>query len=298
MCCDGAVSVLSRTLRRYVALGLSDWAAALTYYAVLSLFPALLVLVALLGVFGQYPETTNAILRIARSVAPPPVLDSLRSGMRTIVLKESGHATLLAAGLLGALWSASSYVGAFTRASNVIYGASKRRFIKQRSLQIGITVLLVVMVAIIAAALVVSGPVAEAVGRLIGLQHTTVLVWDIAKWPVLLAAVVALTSLLYRIAPNVHLATRRGWVTPGGLVAVVVGILASMGFGFYVANFNSYDRTYGSLGAVIIFLVWIYMINNALLFGALLDAERAQLEAAQAVSMPPRVRLPQRRARA
>jgi membrane protein len=288
------MGVLSRTLKAYIKADLTDWAAALTYYSVLSLFPALLMLVALLGVFGQYPETTDALLHIVQDLAPPSVVEVMRRRIATVVLDNSGAGALLGIGLAAALWSASGYVGAFTRASNRIYEVGKRRFVAQRLLQLGSTLALVVLVGIMAAALVLSGPLAERVGALVGLGETALIVWSIVKWPLLLVAVMTLISLLYWLAPNVRHPDGYRWVTPGGVVAVLIGIAASAGFAFYVANLDSYDRTYGSLGAVIIFLVWLYIANNALLFGALLDAEVERERAHEEEPARRMLRLPER----
>jgi membrane protein len=287
------VGVIGGTARRYFEHGLFDWAAALTYYAVLSLFPAVLVLVALLGVFGQYPQTTNLLLEIARPLAPPSVLDVFRRAIESVVLRERGaQDALLVAGVVGALWSASGFVGAFMRASNVIYGVARRRFVVQRSLQIGVTILLVVGVAAVAAVVVLTGPIAEAVGDLIGVGDTMLLVWGVAKWPLLLAATVVAITLLYRVAPNVRHGRRR-WVTAGAILTVGIALAASLGFGFYVTHLASYGRTYGSLGAAIVFLVWLFIINNALLIGALLDAEIESAEESEGVPIL-RLRLPER----
>jgi membrane protein len=288
------MGVLSRTVKEYIKADLTDWAAALTYYSVLSLFPALLMLVALLGVFGQYPETTDALLHIIGGLAPPSVVEVIRRRIATVVLDNSGAGALLGIGLVAALWSASGYVGAFTRAANRIYEVGKRRFVAQRLMQIGTTLAMVVLVAIIAAALVLSGPLAERVGAVFGLGETTLILWSIIKWPLLLVSVMTLISLLYWLAPNVRHPDGYRWVTPGGIVAVLIGMAASAGFAFYVANLDSYDRTYGSLGAVIVFLVWLYIANNALLFGALLDAEVERARAREDRPARRMLRLPER----
>jgi membrane protein len=288
------VGVLGGALRRYFEHGLYDWAAALTYYAILSLFPAMLVLVALLGVFGQYPQTTDLLLQIARPIAPASVLDVFRKAIERVVLGGRGaHGTLLVAGLIGALWSASGFVGAFMRASNLLYEARPRGFLLQRSLQVAITVAMVVVVAAVAGAVVLTGPIAEGLGNRLGIGDATVLLWDVVKWPFLLAATVVVISMLNRVAPNVRQSGRRRWITAGGVFTVLIGIAASLGFGFYVTHLGSFDRTYGSLGAVIAFLVWLFIINNALLLGALIDAEVRKAEEADGVEIL-RLRLPER----
>lgn len=261
-----------RTLREYKEDNLTDWAAALTYYSVLSVFPAMLVLVALLGLWGQYPRTVNMLLDIVGELGPSSAVDTFRGPIEGVVRNKGGAAAVVGIGALAALWSASGYVGAFTRASNLIYEVGDRRFVRQRPLQLAITLLMALLLALVLVGLVLSGPLAEAVGRVVGLSDTVVTVWSIAKWPVLLLLVVVMISLLYFLAPNVRQRKFR-WISAGGILAVLVWIVASLGFAFYVSQFGSYNKTYGSLGAVIIFLVWLYISNNALLLGVELNAE-------------------------
>jgi membrane protein len=287
------VSVLSRTIRGFKNDNLTDWAAALTYYAVLSVFPALIVLVALLGVFG-HANTTATLLRIIGRLGPPSAIQTFKGPIESVVKNKGGAGALLGVGLLGALWSASGYIGAFMRASNAIYDVGQRRFIRKAPLQVGITILMVLMLAIVMLAIVLTGPLATVVGKALGFQSVVVTVWSVAKWPVLLILVVTMISILYYLAPNVRQPGFH-WITPGGLVAVVVWILASVAFAFYVANFSSYNKTYGSLGAVIVFLLWIYISNNALLLGLEFNAERERerelqegLPAEEELQLPPR----------
>jgi membrane protein len=268
------LGTLSRTIRRYKEHNLSDWGAALTYYSVLSLFPAAVVLVAILGVFGSYPETTDALLRIVEQLGPSSAVETFRGPVESVVRNKGGAGALLGFGLLGALWSASAYVGAFMRASNVIYQVEERRFWKNTPLRIAITVLMVLLLAIVSVAIVLTGPLASAVGNVIGLSSVAVTVWSIAKWPVLVVLVMTMISVLFYLAPNVRQPGGYRWVTPGAVIAVLAWIAASIGFALYVAFFGSYNKTYGSLGAVIVFLVWLYITNNALLLGVLINAER------------------------
>jgi membrane protein len=268
------MGTLSRTFRRYKEYNLSDWGAALTYYSVLSLFPAAVVLVAILGVFGSYPETTDALLRIVEQLGPSSAVETFRGPVESVVRNKGGAGALLGLGLLGALWSASAYVGSFMRASNMIYQVEERRFWKNTPLRIAITVLMVLLLAIVSVAIVLTGPLASAVGNVIGLSSVAVTVWSIAKWPVLVVLVMTIISVLFYLAPNVRQPGGYRWVTPGAVIAVLAWIAASIGFAVYVALFGSYNKTYGSLGAVIIFLVWLYISNNALLFGVLINAER------------------------
>jgi membrane protein len=268
------LGTLSRTIRRYKEHNLSDWGAALTYYSVLSLFPAAVVLVAILGVFGSYPETTDALLRIVEQLGPSSAVETFRGPVESVVRNKGGAGALLGFGLLGALWSASAYVGAFMRASNVIYQVEERRFWKNTPLRIAIAVLMVLLLAIVSVAIVLTGPLASAVGNVIGLSSVAVTVWSIAKWPMLVVLVMTMISVLFYLAPNVRQPGGYRWVTPGAVIAVLAWIAASIGFALYVAFFGSYNKTYGSLGAVIVFLVWLYISNNALLLGVLINAER------------------------
>jgi membrane protein len=261
------------SVREFREDNLTDWAAALTYYAVLSIFPALVVLVALVGLLGQYPETTNSILDIIDKLGPSSTVDTFRGPIEGVVKSKGGAGALLGFGLVGALWSASGYIGAFTRASNAIYEVEESRsFWKLRPLQLLITVIAVVVVALLAIALVLTGDLARAVGDEIGLGNTAVSAWSVLKWPVLLIVAMTIISGLYYIAPNVR---QRGfrWITPGGVIAVVLWILVSAGFAIYVSHFGSYNKTYGSLGAVIVFLIWLWITNIAILFGAEFNSE-------------------------
>jgi membrane protein len=269
----GWFASLKRTAKEFQDDNLTDWAAALTYYAVLALFPALLVLVALLGLVGQYPQTTNSLLDIVGKLGPSSAVDTFRQPIEGVVQSKGGAGALLGFGLLGALWSASGYIGAFFRASNIVWDIEEGRPVwKLLPLRVVVTLVGVLAVAVVLIGLVLTGPLAQAVGDVIGLGSTAVTVWNIAKWPVLLAIVITIISVLYYIAPNVK-HPKFSWVTPGGIVAVLVWIVASVGFAFYAANFASYNKTYGSLGAMIVFLVWLWITNLAILFGAELNAE-------------------------
>jgi membrane protein len=261
------------SVREFRDDNLTDWAAALTYYAVLSIFPALIVLVALVGLLGQYPQTTDAILNIIDKLGPSSAVDTFRGPIEGVVKSKGGAGALLGVGLAVAVWSASGYIGAFTRASNAIYEVQEERpFWKRRPLQLLITLIAVVLVALLAIALVLTGDLARAVGDQVGVGDTAVTAWSIAKWPVLLIVVMTITSGLYYMAPNVK---QRGfrWITPGSVIAVMLWIIASAGFALYVSHFGSYNKTYGSLGAVIVFLVWLWITNIAILFGAEFNSE-------------------------
>jgi len=287
--------VLVRTVKEFQDDNLTDWAAALTYYAILALFPGILVLVALLGVLGQFPDTFNALLEIARQVAPPSAVDSIAGPIESVIKQKQAAGPLLGVGLLSALWAASGYIGAFMRAANVIYEVKEGRpFWKLRPLQILVTIVMVLLLAVVAIGIVITGPLAEAVGNVIGLGDLAVTAWSYGKWPVMLIVIMGMFAALYWVAPNVKHPHFR-WVSPGGIVAVLLWILASVAFGLYVANFSSYDKTYGSLGGAITFLVWLWVTNIALLLGAEFDAElerarelEAGLPAEHELQLPPR----------
>jgi membrane protein len=267
-------AVLKRTVREFGKDNLSDWAAALTYYSVLSLFPAVIVLMAALGLLG--PSATQTLIDNINALVPGQDRDVLVTAIKELQHSQGLAGPLAIIGLAGALWSASEYIGAFMRASNAIYEVPEGRPVwKTVPLRVGLTLGVVVLLAFCAVGVVATGAVAERAGQMLGIGSTGVLVWDIAKWPVL-AALVSLTfALLYWAAPNVKHPGFR-WLTPGGVLAVVVWALASAGFAFYVANFGSYNKIYGSLGGLIGFLVWLWISNIAILLGAELDAELAR----------------------
>jgi membrane protein len=260
-----------RTVSRFRAEDLTDAAAALTYYGVLAIFPTLLALVSVLGLVGE--SATGPLLDNITELAPGPAGEILTNAIEEISSNPGAAGFALVIGLAGALWSASGYVGAFGRAANRVYEIEEGRpFWKLRPIQIGITVVLVLLLAVSGIAVVVTGPLAREIGDVIGVGDTAVLVWDLAKWPVIALVVVTICSILYYATPNVRQPGFR-WITPGGLLAVVLWILVSLGFAFYVSNFSSYNATYGSLAGVIIFLVWLWLSNCAILLGAVLNAE-------------------------
>jgi membrane protein len=264
--------VLRQTVREFGRDQCTDLAAALTYYAVLSVFPALVVVVSLLGVFGQGRQTSDAILRIVGDIAPVSTVDTLRGPIEQLVEAPSAGLALVM-GILGALWSASGYVGAFSRAMNRIYEVKEGRPVwKLRPQQLLLTAAGLVVAALVAFMLAVSGPVATVLGHHLGIGDTAQTVWNIARWPVLLALVALGVALLYYAGPNVQ-QPRFRWISVGAFVAITVWVIASLGFGVYVANFSSYNKTYGALAGVVVFLLWLWITNLALLFGAEVDAE-------------------------
>ncbi|RBY97127.1 ribonuclease [Blastococcus sp. TF02-8] len=259
---------LKRTLKEFSEDNLTDWAAALTYYGVLALFPAIVALLSIVGLMMDPKEMTDALTAVLPQGAANtvgPVIDQLASN------QAAGFGLVL--GLAGAIWSASGYVGAFTRAANIVYETPEGRKVwKLKPLQLLVTLIGVLFAAVIVAMVVLSGPIVEAVGRGIGLGDTALTVWNVAKWPVIVVLVALMIAVLYYSTPNVKL---RGfkWVSPGAGVALLVWAVASALFAFYVGNFGSYNKTYGTLAGVVIFLIWFWLTNVALLFGIELDAE-------------------------
>lgn len=293
----GIWATLKRTAREFQEDNLTDWAAALTYYGLLSLFPALIAMVSLLGLFGDPRTTTSSLTEIITSIGPESAAQTFEGPINSVVSNQSAAGFAFVFGLLVALWSASGYIGAFMRASNVIYETEEGRpFWKLRPLQLAVTLVMVVAMALLALGLVLTGPIVEAVAGPVGLGSTAVDVWDIAKWPVMVAIFVLMVDLLYYASPNAKLRGFR-WVTPGCLVAMAAWAIVSAAFAFYVANFGSYDKTYGTLGGLVALLVWLWISNLAILFGHQLNAERersAEIEegtprAEREIQLEPRV---------
>ena len=270
----GLFATLKRTLTEFQEDNLSDWAAALTYYGLLALFPALIAMVSLIGIFGDPKTTTGTLTEIIEEIGPASASETFQGPIESIVDNRSAAGLAFVFGLALALWSASGYVGAFTRASNIIYETPEGRpFWKLRPLQIAVTLAMIVMMALLALGLVLTGPVVSAIADPIGLSSTAVDVWNVAKWPVMAAIFILMVDVLYYTTPNGKL---RGfkWVTPGALVAIVVWAIASALFAFYVANFSSYDKTYGTLAGLVVLLLWFWITNLAILFGHQMNAER------------------------
>ena len=288
------VYVLKKTAREFSADQATDLAAALTYYGVLAVFPALLAFVSLIGLFGDPGETTDSLLDLLGGLVPTTTLDAIRGPLENLATSPAAGLAFVT-GIVGALWSASGYVGAFSRAMNRIYAIQEGRpFWKLRPVTLAVTVVAILVAVVAALMITLSGPVAEQVGDLIGLGSTAVFVWGIVKWPVLAFLAVLIVALLYYATPNVKQPKFR-WMSFGALFALVVWVVASAGFAFYAANFSSYNETYGSIGGIIVFLLWIWISNLALLFGAELDAElergrelQAGIEAEETIQLPPR----------
>ena len=272
--------------RRFRDRNLSDRAAALTYYSVLSLFPGVIVLVSLLGVLGG-PGTADSVFNIIDELGPGSAVETFRGPVEDVTDGSGAAGVALAVGLAVALWSASGYVGAFMRTSNEVYSVEEERpFWKQRPLQLLITLVMIVILALVLVALVLTGPLAEAIGDEVGVGDTALTAFSIVKWPLLFLAVVGVIALLYRFAPD---ARHQGiaWILPGSLLATLLWIAASAGFAAYVANFASYSNTYGALAGVVVFLIWIWLTNVAVVFGAQFAAELERTGMAAEHATPP-----------
>jgi membrane protein len=282
------LGVLKRTIREFRADNVTDWAAALTYYGVLSIFPAIVAIISILGLIGH--SATQPLITNLGKIAPGPAQHIFTSGIQNLQHSKGAAGILLIVGIAGAIWSASGYIAAFMRASNAIYDIEEGRPVWMTiPVRIGVTIVLLALLVLSAVAVIVTGGLATQVGKLLGVGSSAVTVWDIAKWPVLLLIVSLMFSILYWAAPNVKHPGFR-WVSPGGVFAVVVWLIASGLFALYVANFSSYNKTYGALAGVIIFLVWLWISNIAVLLGAEWNAEieRARrLEAGQDAEREP-----------
>jgi membrane protein len=265
------LGVLKRTFTEFRNDNLTDWAAALTYYGVLALFPAIIALVSIIGLIG--PSATQPLLDNVSKLAPGPASDIISGAIKQVANSRGSAGFAFVLGLVLAIWSASGYVGAFARASNAIYEVGEGRpFWKLRPMQLIVTTLMILLLAACAIAVVVTGPVAKQVGNVVGAGGAAVTAWDIAKWPVIALVVSMMLSILYYAAPNVKQPSFK-WITVGGVVALLIWLVASALFAIYVANFSSYNKTYGSLGGVVAFLVWLWVSNIAVLLGAELNAE-------------------------
>ncbi|MFF4810646.1 YihY/virulence factor BrkB family protein [Micromonospora chersina] len=276
----GWVATLKRTVREFQDDSLTDWAAALTYYGVLSIFPGMLVLVSVLGLLGT--RATEGIKDTVDQAVPEESVQKIIESAIDQAGASGGLASLAAIiGLLAAFWSASGYIGAFMRASNSIYDVPEGRPIwKTLPIRLGVTAVIGVMLLISAVIVIFTGGLAEQAGNAIGLGSTAVTVWNIAKWPVLLVLVSLMFAILYWASPNARHGGFR-WVSPGGILAVVIWLVISGLFALYVGNFASYNKTYGALAGVIVFLVWLWLSNIAILLGAEFDAE---LERSRAIA--------------
>jgi len=265
-------ATLVRTLKEFKEDKLQHWAAALTYYAVLSMFPALIVMVSVVGLFADPATVTKFLTDVVSSLGPSSAVDTFKQPIQSVTSNQGAAGVMAIVGVLAALWSASGYVGAFSEAANTIYEVEEGRpFWKLKPLQLVVTFTCVVLVAITVVALIVSGPIAEAVGSAIGISDVAVTVWQLAKWPIMLLLILLILHILYFASPNAKVTPK--WISPGAVLTVVVWILASVAFAFYVGNFGSYNKTYGTLGGVVVFLLWLWITNIAVLLGVEFNAE-------------------------
>ncbi|MDQ3571344.1 MAG: YihY/virulence factor BrkB family protein [Actinomycetota bacterium] len=292
----GIWATLKRSALEFREDDMTDWAAALTYYGLLSLFPGLIALVSVLGLVGDPEATSREITEIIGRIGPDSAVETFSGPIESITANQSAAGVLFVVGLAVALWSASGYIGAFTRASNAAWETPEgRSFFKLRPLQVLITLVMVILLALVLISIILTGPIVDAIGNSIGLGDTMLTVWDIAKWPFLVGVAVLMFSLLYYVTPNVKVPSVK-FVTPGSIFAVAAWIVASALFALYVANFGSYDKTYGTLGGLISLLVWMWITNLALLFGVEINAERERTreiesdvpEAATEIQLEPR----------
>lgn len=270
----GLWPTLKRTALEFQEDNLTDWAATLTYYGLLALFPALIVLVSIVGLVGNPESTTNTLTDIVTKLGPDSAATTFEGPIRQVTESRSTAGFALIVSTLVALWSASGYLGAFIRASNVIYETREGRpFWKLRPLQLLLTLVVVLLLVVMALGVVLTGPIVSDVAEPIGVSDTAVSIWNYAKWLLIAMLFVLMIGLIYHASPNVR---QRGfkWISPGAVVALVVWLLASAGFGIYVSQFGSYNKVYGSLAGVVIILIWMWLTNLAILFGHELNAER------------------------
>src|SRR3954451_12139253 len=264
---------LKRTVSEFKEDKLQHWAAALTYYAVLSMFPALLVLVSLVGLLADPARVTKVLTDTVSELGPATAATTFQGPIETLTSSRGTAGAMFIVGLLSALWAASGYVSAFADASNTIYEVQEGRpFWKLKPLQLAVTFVLIVLAALVLLALVLSGPIVGALGGSLGISDTALEVWRYAKWPAMLVLILVIFSALYYTSPNARVSGVR-WVTPGSVLALLLWIVASIALAFYASNFGSYNKTYGPLGGVVVFLVWLWITNLAILLGAECNAE-------------------------
>ena len=270
---DSWSDTLKRTVAEFREDKLQHWAAALTYYAVLSIFPALLVMVSLVGLVADPERVTRVLTDTVAQLGPSTAAETFKGPIESITSNRGAAGLVFVVGVVAALWSASGYVSAFADACNTIYEVKEGRpFWKLKPLQIAVTFVLIMLAAFVALALVLTGPIVGALGSSLGIGDTALTAWRYVKWPALILLVLLIFGVLYYTAPNARVKGVR-WVTLGAVGALVAWILASVVFALYVANFGSYNKTYGALGGMVVFLLWLWLTNMAVLFGAELNAE-------------------------
>jgi membrane protein len=266
-------ATMTSTVRAFKENKLNHWAAALTFYSVLSLFPALLVLVSLVGLVANPQRVTKILTDTVSQLGPTTAAKTFQGPIHSITAHRGTAGAVLVVSIIAALWAASGYVSAFSDASNSIYEVEEGRpFWKRKPLQLAVTFVLILLAALVALALVLSGPIVGAVGGALGVSDTALTAWRLAKWPAMVAIVLIIFGVLYYTGPNARVSGVR-WITPGALLALVAWIVGSVAFALYVANFGSYDKTYGTLAGVVVFLLWLWLTNMAILLGAQFNAE-------------------------
>jgi membrane protein len=264
---------VKRTVTEFRNDKMNHWGAALTYYAVLSLFPALLVLVSLVGLFANPERVTKVLTDTVSELGPSTAANTFQGPIESLTGSRGTAGIMFVVGLASALWAASGYVSAFTDACNTIYEVEEGRpFWKLKPFQLLITFVLILLAAIVALGLVLSGPIVGALGSSLGLSDTVLTVWRFAKWPAMLLLVLVILGVLYYATPNARVSGVR-WITGGTILALIAWVVASIGFALYVSNFGSYNKTYGSLGGVVVFLIWLWVTNMAILLGAEFNSE-------------------------
>jgi len=291
-------ATLGRTVSGFRENKLNHWGAALTYYAVLSLFPALLVLVSFIGLVANPARVTTILTDTVSQLGPRTAAKTFQGPIQSITANRGAAGVVFAVGILAALWAASGYVSAFSDACNTIYEVEEGRpFWKRKPLQLLVTFLLILAAALVALALVLSGPIVGALGGALGVGDTALNAWRFAKWPAMVVLVLIIFGVLYYTSPNARVSGVR-WVTGGALLALIAWLVASVAFALYVANFGSYNKTYGTLAGVVVFLLWLWITNMAILLGAEFNAEteRAKQIHAGVKGADRELRLPQREA--
>ena len=264
---------LKRTATEFKEDKLNHWGAALTYYAVLSIFPALLVLVSLVGLFADPARVTKVLTDTVSELGPSTAANTFQGPIESLTSSRGTAGIVFVVGIASALWAASGYVSAFADACNTIYEVDEGRpFWKLKPIQLLVTLVVILLAAFVALALVLSGPIVGALGSSLGLSDTALTLWRFAKWPAMLVLVLVIFGILYYATPNAKVSGVR-WITGGAVVALVAWIVASILFALYVSNFSSYDKTYGTLGGVVVFLIWLWVTNMAILLGAEFNAE-------------------------
>jgi membrane protein len=293
---DSWPATLKRTVAEFRADKLNHWGAALTYYAVLSLFPALLVLLSLVGLFADPASVTRILTQTVSQLGPGAAAKTFKGPIESLTANRGTAGVMFAVGVLSALWAASGYVSAFAEACNSIYEVEEARpFWKLKPFQLAVTFALIMLAALVALGLVLTGPVVGALGGALGVSDAALTAWRYAKWPAMLLLLLVIFGVLYISAPNARISGVR-WVSGGALLALLTWLVASLLFAFYVANFSAYNKTYGTLGGVVVFLLWLWLTNMAILLGAEFNAEteRAKQLAGGVAGAERRLRLPQR----